>query len=114
MDRDENIRTLVAVFVTIPILVAVLWGVPALWHKVTDHSKSQPFAVSLPVPRYPAAVGNNFVNACTANGGDFPSCVCVLSDIELRYTFAEFTQQEMLVRQTGVLPRAWIESAARC
>jgi hypothetical protein len=64
--------------------------------------------------QYPNSIANEFVGACTAEGGSTAYCECTLDYFELRYTSSEYIELEQSYIDTGVLPDDFNKAVEKC
>lgn len=58
--------------------------------------------------QYPAELTQNFMNACTLNGGEQEMCSCLLEKIQEKYTLEEYSAIETKI-QFGKTPDEFLE-----
>jgi len=62
---------------------------------------------------YPAAVRENFTDACLGGGAADDYCSCALDAIEAEYTFREYLDLEREYARTGEFPPEMFEAVER-
>lgn len=63
---------------------------------------------------YPAAYVQNFMNGCIYSGGTQIICSCIIDKIQERYSLEEFSQIEVKMQATGVLPEEILDFVGTC
>lgn len=92
---------------TIILVLAVLLlaAVAVLAYSFTATQESESF---------PAPAAQTFMGQCVRAGGDEPTCSCLLSEMEERYTLDQLVRLGLRAQSTGEIPDELRGLLARC